>query len=89
MWVLSQEEAAMSTYESCISLDAKQQSARPTRFMRILTGIARLGASMTWEWPERARQRRQLARLDDRMLGDIGLSRSDVDTEFRKAPWRQ
>ena len=81
-WVLTEEETA-------ISLDAKQQSARPTRFMRILTAIARLGASVTWEWPERARQRRQLARLDDRMLGDIGLSRSDVDTEFRKAPWRQ
>ena len=79
----------MSTYDACISLDAKQQTARPGRLVRILTAIGRLAAAMSWEWPERARQRRQLARLDDRMLGDIGLSRSDVDTEFRKAPWRQ
>ena len=31
-------------------------------------------------WRERRQQRLLLQRLDDRMLKDIGLSRSDVDT---------
>ena len=36
---------------------------------------------------ERARQRRQLAMLDDRMLKDIGLSRADVAREADKPVW--
>jgi uncharacterized protein YjiS (DUF1127 family) len=40
------------------------------------------------EWNERARQRRQLARLDDRLLGDLGLSRVDAEQEARKPFWR-
>ena len=31
--------------------------------------------------------RRQLARLDDRMLKDIGLSRADALAEAARAPW--
>jgi uncharacterized protein YjiS (DUF1127 family) len=37
---------------------------------------------------ERARQRRQLGELNDAMLRDIGLTRSDVDVETRKPFWR-
>ena len=40
------------------------------------------------EWRERAQQRHALARLDDRMLRDIGLSRADVYCEYRKPFWR-
>ena len=32
-------------------------------------------------WSERLRQRAALARLDDRMLSDVGLSREDAATE--------
>ena len=39
-------------------------------------------------WHERARQRRALTQLNDRMLADIGLSRADVDGEVRKPFWR-
>lgn len=39
------------------------------------------------EWQERARQRRQLPQLDDRMLRDIGLSRADVSREAGKPFW--
>lgn len=39
-------------------------------------------------WQERARQRRQLAALDDRMLRDIGVSTSDVEHETRKWFWQ-
>lgn len=39
-------------------------------------------------WRERSQTRAQLARLDDRMLKDIGLSRSDAAFEARKPFWR-
>ncbi|EEE37660.1 conserved domain protein [Rhodobacteraceae bacterium KLH11] len=34
-----------------------------------------------------ARQRRALARLDDRALADIGLSRSEAQTEAARPIW--
>lgn len=40
------------------------------------------------EWNERTRQRRRLARLDDRLLADLGLSRVDAEQEARKPFWR-
>lgn len=39
-------------------------------------------------WMERARQRRQLARLDEFQLKDIGLSRADVEKEVSRPFWR-
>lgn len=40
-------------------------------------------------WRERARQRRQLASLDYRMLCDIGVSPADVERETRKWFWQR
>jgi len=40
------------------------------------------------EWQERARSRVLLGRMDDRMLRDMGISRSDVDVEVAKPFWR-
>jgi uncharacterized protein YjiS (DUF1127 family) len=44
-----------------------------------------------WRWivrtAETARQRRALARLDDRALRDIGLTRADVEAETAKPFW--
>ncbi len=39
-------------------------------------------------WSERRRQRRQLRRLGDHILKDIGLSRADVEREADKPFWR-
>ena len=39
-------------------------------------------------WYERGRQRRDLARLDDRLLRDIGIDRASVDREILKPFWR-
>jgi uncharacterized protein YjiS (DUF1127 family) len=39
-------------------------------------------------WRERARQRRQLQCLNDRMLRDIGLTRADVFAEASKPFWQ-
>ena len=38
---------------------------------------------------ERSRQRRALARLDDTLLADIGLSRAEAGRETRKPFWRR
>jgi uncharacterized protein YjiS (DUF1127 family) len=39
-------------------------------------------------WRERARQRRALIGLDDRMLRDIGVTRVDAQQEYEKPFWR-
>ena len=52
--------------------------------------IQRLAANVfttLFEWQERARQRRRLSELDDRMLKDIGLTRTDVAREVEKPFW--
>ena len=38
-------------------------------------------------WSNRAKQRRQLAALDDRLLADIGINRCDVIRECAKRFW--
>ena len=44
-----------------------------------------------WEvynlWRDRARQRRRLLELDDRLLSDIGVTRSDAVRESDKPFW--
>lgn len=39
-------------------------------------------------WMERSHQRKQLAKLDDRMLNDIGLSREQVKKEISQPFWK-
>jgi uncharacterized protein YjiS (DUF1127 family) len=41
------------------------------------------------EWRRRLRERGQLARLDDRMLRDIGLTRADAQFLINKPFWRE
>ena len=41
------------------------------------------------EWRRRARDRSQLAQLDDRMLRDIGLIRADAEFLINKPFWRE
>ena len=40
-------------------------------------------------WRQRRRERDQLARLDARMLADIGLSRGDAEFLINKPFWRE
>ncbi len=61
-----------------------RRNPAPKRIAAALrTAFQRLG-----DWRERLWVRRQLARLDDRLLADIGLTRADVDRELAKHFWR-
>lgn len=46
--------------------------------------LARLG-----EWRRRARDRAELASLDDRMLRDVGLTRADAEFLSNKPFWQE
>ncbi len=56
---------------------------------RWVYGLIHQALDTLMAWHERARQRRHLAQLDDRMLKDIGLSRVDVARETAKAFWEK
>jgi uncharacterized protein YjiS (DUF1127 family) len=61
--------------------NARGSAASP----RLLTNLM----SKVVQWQERARSRHLLQQLDDRMLRDVGLSRSDVDRECAKHFWQR
>ena len=52
---------------------------RPAAATRALTRV--------FAWMERARSRRQLAELDDRMLADIGIDRATAHVESERPFW--
>jgi uncharacterized protein YjiS (DUF1127 family) len=40
------------------------------------------------EWQERSRQRAMLVTMDEHLLRDLGLTRSDAQEEYQKPFWR-
>jgi uncharacterized protein YjiS (DUF1127 family) len=50
-------------------------------------GLAVRLLAIVFEWHERARQRRGLYALDERMLKDIGITSVDVEREAGKPFW--
>ena len=62
------------------------EHARPLRYP--LRDLVHALALQILIWHERSRQRRDLARLSDHMLCDIGLSRADVWSECEKRFWQ-
>ena len=60
---------------------------RPTRTKTDRGLVTRL-FDQVFTWLERARQRRHLGELDDRLLRDIGLSRAEVENEVSRPFWQ-
>jgi len=56
--------------------------ARPPRSCPLCALVGLLAA-----WQHRARQRRHLAELDDRLLADMGIGRGDAAREAGKPFW--
>ena len=52
-----------------------------------MTGLVGALARLLMFWVSRARSRRALARLDPRILDDIGVSPERAAEEARKLPW--
>lgn len=60
----------------------------PASLFGAAAGTLRAAAVRLRLWRDRARQRADLAELDERMLRDVGLTSHDVLRETGKAPWR-
>lgn len=59
---------------------------RPVRLPSLTSGSRRLTASLA-EMRRMIEGRRAIARMDARMLSDIGMSRADAEEEVRRKPW--
>src|SRR6516162_11307695 len=59
--------------------------AFPHRLTGFLSGVG----AVLQEWRRRRNGRLELARLDGRMLRDIGLTRADAEYEMNKPFWRE
>jgi uncharacterized protein YjiS (DUF1127 family) len=58
------------------------------RLLRWVVALPAAAFACLLDWQERAQERHHLARLDDHMLRDIGVSRTDIMHEASKPFWR-
>ena len=75
---------ATSCYPDRIPQETQRQ-ASPHRLGGFLNGVR----AALREWRRRRNGRLELARLDERMLRDIGLTRFDAEYEVNKRFWRE
>ncbi len=75
-----------STNMSCCATGLAGRQGRSARQGQ--TGWLTLVVAVLLTWHERARQRRQLRGLSDRMLSDIGITRAEAEAEAEKPFWR-
>ncbi len=68
---------------------SRHASPLATGFFRgqVAAPVAR-GIEVVLSWQRRDNERHALAQLDDKILRDLGLSRSEVARELRKPFWR-
>ena len=81
-------EADMSRERSC-SPDRISPETQWQPSLHLLSGFLRGVRAVLREWRCRKNGRLELARLDERMLRDIGLTRVDADYEINKSFWRE
>lgn len=67
--------------------DRTQDAGRTAGYRRASAWVGRCLAGIG-AWSERARQRRALGRLDDRLLRDIGLTPEQARSESMRPFWR-
>ena len=71
------------------TLSMRHDAVRIKGRRMILADVAAAVLRMIGAWRARAEQRRLLIEFDDRLLRDIGLTRSDVDAETLKSFWQR
>jgi uncharacterized protein YjiS (DUF1127 family) len=68
------------------------QPRRPVRrndAVQVVSDAGRHFVSTLREWRRRSHERAELAKLDDRTLRDIGLTRADAEFLSNKPFWRE
>ena len=69
-----------------LTLVQRQPGITPISWNKV-TRLCRQARALMAVWRSRARQREALARLDDRLLADIGLTREAQMVECSKLFW--
>jgi uncharacterized protein YjiS (DUF1127 family) len=74
-----------------VSIQWHQPPARPRQHdaIHVLSDAGRHVVATLREWRRRARDRAELAALDERTLADIGLTRADAEFLANKPFWRE
>jgi uncharacterized protein YjiS (DUF1127 family) len=80
--------AELSRATSCCADRIPLERQRQASLHRLCGFLSGVGAVLR-EWRRRKNGRLKLARLDERMLRDIGLTRVDADYEINKPFWRE
>jgi len=75
---------ATSCYPARVGQETQWQGS-----LRWLSGFLSAVRAALREWRRRKNGRLELARLDERMLRDIGLTRFDAEYEINKPFWRE
>lgn len=75
------------TTEPRNSLLIERQERQPDSLGRLLRPVTGL-FNLLFVWQERTAERAHLASLDDRLLKDMGISRSEAAQEVYKPFWR-
>ena len=71
------------------SVACSQAAARHRTALDDLSDAAQSFIATLRTWRRRIRERDQLARLDDRMLSDIGMTRAEAEFLANKPFWRE
>ena len=80
--------ASFDTAWPRVSLQGARRARRRAIRERVRPILVR-AVALVREWRRRARSRGELARLDDRMLRDIGVTPGEAWHEINKPFWRQ
>jgi uncharacterized protein YjiS (DUF1127 family) len=85
--------ASQSLPQACRSSAELSRTHRCWHLLRDGTGFLGRLIDAWFNWygcrHDAVRQRRDLLRLSDDMLKDVGLTRADIEGEFAKGFWRQ
>ena len=79
----------MTTIKVYQFLEGFDTSRAGYKFITKVVSIPKAIYSIIVLWNQRSTDRRQLANLNDRMLQDIGITRSEVDCEIKKYIWQE
>jgi uncharacterized protein YjiS (DUF1127 family) len=83
------DQPRMRHAAAIVGFERVGRSGWPPPHRHRLADFGHAALTMLGCWRERIRQRRQLARLDLRLLRDIGISRDVAEWECNKPFWRR